>query len=103
MTIDPFFFLAPLNTDPELKTFLEGVARTLRDLTSLRGTEIVDVPVTEIVSATVIEDTGVSVDLSTSVTNLDAKIDEVIARQVLLETAINAILAQKRIDGDINE
>lgn len=100
MSIDPFLLPVPksLANDPEVADFFNFMARTLNDLTALRGDAIDSVTVTTIDSA----DVSGGLDLS-SITALDEKLDEVIERVALIETALNAILVQKRLDGDIKE
>lgn len=77
---DPFFIPVPLkfSNDPELRDYFDFLGKVLHDLTATPGDVISDVPTTTITT-----------------------LNEVIARLTLLETAVNAILAQKRLDRDI--
>ncbi len=100
---DPFLIPVPhkLANDPELRDYFNFLGKVLHDLTATPGDVISNVTIITIASATVITDIGVSVNLSTSVENLDKTLDEVIARVKLLETTVNAVLAQMRLDRDI--
>ncbi len=77
---DPFLIRVPdsLVQDPESKDYFDFLGKVLYDLTATPGDVISDVPTTTITT-----------------------LNEVIARLALLETAVNAILAQKRLDRDI--
>lgn len=91
MTIDAFIFPVPpkLANDLDVADYHNQMNRALSDLTTIRGDAIAAVSTKAIASP------------DATLADLKVAVDLLIAQNVKILTAVNAILVQMRIDGDI--